>query len=93
MNSINVLMVFCMSSSDLHIKSRSNLTHVSLFVKFYPVKRMTAVVGTSDFRILPTNLKAKISSVNESLLQDCEKDIIWYRDNFFGKCTTTASLI
>jgi RAP1 GTPase activating protein 1 len=60
-------------------------------------KRMSAVIGSSDFRILPTSSKAKISSVNEviqlffsfltakNLLQDCERDIIWYRDNFFGK--------
>lgn len=41
--------------------------------------------SNSDFRPLKTQVGAKITSVQESLLQDCEKDIIWYRDNFFGK--------
>ncbi|KAI9333768.1 hypothetical protein DFJ73DRAFT_764253 [Zopfochytrium polystomum] len=44
-----------------------------------------AVVGTSDFRLLSTTAGAKITGVHESLLQECEKDIIWYRENFFGK--------
>ncbi|KAJ3185375.1 hypothetical protein HDU85_001425 [Gaertneriomyces sp. JEL0708] len=46
---------------------------------------MSVVVGNSDFRPLPTNPNARITGVHESLLQECEKDIIWYRDNFFGK--------
>ncbi|KAJ3286884.1 hypothetical protein HK104_008847 [Borealophlyctis nickersoniae] len=46
---------------------------------------MSVAVGNSDFRPLPTNPNAKITGVHESLLQECEKDIIWYRDNFFGK--------
>jgi len=46
---------------------------------------MSVIVGNSDFRPVPTNPNAKIQGVHESLLQDCEKDIIWYRDNFFGK--------
>jgi hypothetical protein len=29
-----------------------------------------------------------IAGVHESLLQECEKDIIWYRDNFFGRGAT-----
>ena len=46
---------------------------------------MSIVIGNSDFKPVPTNAAAKITGVHESLLQDCEKDIIWYRDNFFGK--------
>ncbi|KAJ3021363.1 hypothetical protein HKX48_008680 [Thoreauomyces humboldtii] len=46
---------------------------------------MSVIVGNSEFRPLPTNPTAKITGVHESLLQECEKDIIWYRDNFFGK--------
>ncbi|KAJ3097765.1 hypothetical protein HK100_005260, partial [Physocladia obscura] len=34
---------------------------------------------------LVNNPSAKITGVHESLLQECEKDIIWYRENFFGK--------
>jgi RAP1 GTPase activating protein 1 len=41
--------------------------------------------GNTDFNLENTSLSAKITGVNESLLQDCEKDIIWYRDHFFGK--------
>jgi len=41
--------------------------------------------SNSDFRSLKTQPGSKITSVQESLLQECEKDIIWYRDNFFGK--------
>ncbi|KAI9137073.1 hypothetical protein BKA69DRAFT_62166 [Paraphysoderma sedebokerense] len=39
----------------------------------------------ADFKLHPTNSSAKITGVHESLLQECEKDIIWYRDHFFGK--------
>ncbi|KAI8922304.1 hypothetical protein DFJ77DRAFT_18942 [Powellomyces hirtus] len=46
---------------------------------------MSVIVGNSEFRPLPNNPSAKITGVHESLLQECEKDIIWYRDNFFGK--------
>jgi len=46
---------------------------------------MSVVVGNSDFHPLATNPNAKITGVHESLLQECEKDIIWYRGNFFGK--------
>ncbi|KNC98044.1 uncharacterized protein SPPG_06458 [Spizellomyces punctatus DAOM BR117] len=46
---------------------------------------MSVNVGNSEFMPLPTNPNAKITGVHESLLQECEKDIIWYRDNFFGK--------
>ncbi|KAJ3126478.1 hypothetical protein HK098_007460 [Nowakowskiella sp. JEL0407] len=46
---------------------------------------MSITVGNSEFRPLPTSPEAKITGVHESLLQDCEKDIIWYRENFIGK--------
>ncbi|KAI9199796.1 uncharacterized protein BJ171DRAFT_462005 [Polychytrium aggregatum] len=46
---------------------------------------MSVLVGNSDFRPLPTNPTAKITGVHESLLQECEKDIIWYREHFVGK--------
>lgn len=39
----------------------------------------------TDFSVEKTSGRAKITGVHESLLQECEKDIIWYRDNFFGK--------
>eukprot|EP00158_Paraphelidium_tribonemae_P001232 Partr_v1_DN24146_c0_g1_i1_m71146 putative GTPase activating protein len=46
-----------------------------------------SLVDTSgtDFKAEKTAASAKITGVHESLLQECEKDIIWYRDNFFGK--------
>ncbi|KAI8838115.1 hypothetical protein BC829DRAFT_371413 [Chytridium lagenaria] len=46
---------------------------------------MSAVVGNSDFRPLQANPAVKITGVHESLLQECEKDINMYRENFFGK--------
>ncbi|KAJ3410828.1 hypothetical protein HDV05_003189 [Chytridiales sp. JEL 0842] len=46
---------------------------------------MSVAVGNGDFRPLATSSSAKITGVHESLLQECEKDIIWYRENFFGK--------
>ncbi|KAI3640093.1 hypothetical protein MIR68_000971 [Amoeboaphelidium protococcarum] len=44
--------------------------------------------SSSDFKVEKTTSQAKITGVHESLLQECEKDIIWYRDNFFGKSHT-----
>lgn len=46
---------------------------------------MSVVQGLSEFKVETTNANTKISGVHESLLQESEKDIIWYRDNFFGK--------
>ncbi|KAJ3067588.1 hypothetical protein HDU98_009202 [Podochytrium sp. JEL0797] len=46
---------------------------------------MSVTVGSSDFRPMQPSSNAKITGVHESLLQECEKDIIWYRENFFGK--------
>lgn len=46
---------------------------------------MSVDVGTSDFHPSPTSKNAKITGVHESLLQECEKDIIWYRENFSSK--------
>ncbi|KAJ1560856.1 hypothetical protein HK096_006954, partial [Nowakowskiella sp. JEL0078] len=46
---------------------------------------MSFVVGNSEYRPLATFAGAKITGVHESLLQECEKDIIWYRENFIGK--------
>ncbi|RKO96157.1 hypothetical protein CXG81DRAFT_14481 [Caulochytrium protostelioides] len=46
---------------------------------------MSVSVGNADFRAMPTNPNARVTGVHESLLQECEKDIIWYRDNFFGR--------
>ncbi|KAJ3036781.1 hypothetical protein HDV00_002393 [Rhizophlyctis rosea] len=46
---------------------------------------MSVTVGNSEFHPMATNPNARITGVHESLLQECEKDIIWYRDNFFGK--------
>ncbi|KAI9222888.1 hypothetical protein BC828DRAFT_364760 [Blastocladiella britannica] len=37
------------------------------------------------FVLEPTQEQAKVTGVHESLLQECERDIIWYRDYFFGK--------
>ncbi|KAJ3219894.1 hypothetical protein HK099_004540 [Clydaea vesicula] len=48
---------------------------------------MSVVLGNSDFKIEAPVQNAKITGVQESLLQESEKDIIWYRDNFFGKGT------
>eukprot|EP00834_Sanchytrium_tribonematis_P003266 NODE_121_length_17861_cov_0.498480.p3 type:complete len:323 gc:universal NODE_121_length_17861_cov_0.498480:14709-13741(-) len=39
----------------------------------------------SDFEIQSTNPNARVTGVHDSLLQECEKDIIYYRDNFLGK--------
>ncbi|KXS10536.1 hypothetical protein M427DRAFT_103485 [Gonapodya prolifera JEL478] len=46
---------------------------------------MSISVEDSGWAILPTNRSAHVQGVHESLLQECEKDIIWYRENFFGK--------
>ncbi|KAJ3339155.1 hypothetical protein HDU93_008541 [Gonapodya sp. JEL0774] len=46
---------------------------------------MSVNVQNSIWTILPTNRSAHVQGVHESLLQECEKDIIWYRENFFGK--------
>lgn len=46
---------------------------------------MSVVVGNSDFKIEQSVPNSKITGVQETLLQESEKDIIWYRDNFFGK--------
>ncbi|KAI8805730.1 hypothetical protein BJ742DRAFT_818994 [Cladochytrium replicatum] len=46
---------------------------------------MSLAAGNSEFHPLATNPNAKITGVHESLLQECEKDIIWFRENFFGK--------
>jgi RAP1 GTPase activating protein 1 len=50
------------------------------------------VTGT-DFRTETKIQTAKISPISESLLQECEKDIIWYRDNFFGKGTFSWNIL
>jgi RAP1 GTPase activating protein 1 len=34
---------------------------------------------------MPQVATAKVQGVHESLLQECEKDVLWYRDNFLGK--------
>ena len=39
----------------------------------------------SEFEIQPTNPNARVTGVHDSLLQECEKDIISYRDTFLGK--------
>lgn len=44
-----------------------------------------AVTGTSEFRVEATYADRRIQGVHESLLQEAEKDIIWYREHFFGK--------
>ena len=42
-------------------------------------------ISGSDFQLEHGKPGVKVTGVHESLLQECEKDIIWYRDNFFGK--------
>lgn len=42
-------------------------------------------IGTSDFRILSTHPDSKVTSLQQPLVQDLEKDILWYRDMFLGK--------
>ncbi|KAI9189493.1 hypothetical protein H9P43_000926 [Blastocladiella emersonii ATCC 22665] len=37
------------------------------------------------FLLEQPNASARVTGVHESLLQECERDIIWYRDYFFGK--------
>ena len=39
----------------------------------------------SEFEIQPTNPNARVTGVHDSLLQECEKDIISYRDSYLGK--------
>ena len=46
---------------------------------------MAIDITGSDFQVETGKMSAKVTGVHESLLQECEKDIIWYRDNFFGK--------
>lgn len=52
---------------------------------FFRIFHMSVDCAGSDFKLEKTSASAKITGVHESLLQECEKDIIWYRDNFFGK--------
>jgi RAP1 GTPase activating protein 1 len=42
-------------------------------------------LGNSEYKLLSTDATAEITGVHESLLQESEKDIIWYREHFFGK--------
>lgn len=46
---------------------------------------MSVTLGTSDYKAEASVPNSKITGVQETLLQESEKDIIWYRDNFFGK--------
>ncbi|KAJ1340459.1 hypothetical protein BSLG_004906 [Batrachochytrium salamandrivorans] len=46
---------------------------------------MSGSVGASDWRILSESPHARVTGVHESLLQESEKDVLWYRDNFLGK--------
>lgn len=46
---------------------------------------MSVEVGNSVFKPLPSTPGAKITGVHDSLIQECEKDILWYRDHFLGK--------
>ncbi|KAI8929244.1 hypothetical protein BC831DRAFT_518847 [Entophlyctis helioformis] len=46
---------------------------------------MSATTGKSDWRLMPENINARVTGVHESLLQESEKDVLWYRDNFLGK--------
>ncbi|ORZ41659.1 hypothetical protein BCR44DRAFT_43998 [Catenaria anguillulae PL171] len=39
----------------------------------------------ATFSLEKPQAAAKVTGVHESLLQECERDIIWYRDYFFGK--------
>eukprot|EP00835_Amoeboradix_gromovi_P004333 NODE_331_length_10750_cov_0.204676.p1 type:complete len:329 gc:universal NODE_331_length_10750_cov_0.204676:9378-8392(-) len=42
-------------------------------------------VSGSEFEIQSTNPNARVTGVHDSLLQECEKDIICYRDQYLGK--------
>eukprot|EP00842_Homolaphlyctis_polyrhiza_P006572 jgi/Hompol1/6916/HPOL_002473-RA len=46
---------------------------------------MSAIIGKSEWRLMPESISAKVTGVHESLLQESEKDVLWYRDNFLGK--------
>ena len=46
---------------------------------------MSVDLGKTTWQILPEVEEAKVTGVHESLLQECEKDVLWYRDNFLGK--------
>ena len=46
---------------------------------------MSINIGSSDFKLHPTNPVSKVTGVHDSLLQESEKDIIWFRENFLGK--------
>lgn len=46
-----------------------------------------AQVGSSDFRLVPAVTGAKVTGLRESLQQETERDVLWYRDNFLGKRT------
>ncbi|KAL3894438.1 MAG: hypothetical protein SGCHY_005274, partial [Lobulomycetales sp.] len=46
---------------------------------------MSINLGTSDYKAEASVPNSKITGVQETLLQESEKDIIWYRDNFCGK--------
>ncbi|KAI8911064.1 hypothetical protein EDD86DRAFT_189658 [Gorgonomyces haynaldii] len=46
---------------------------------------MSVDVGKTTWKVLPETAGAKITGVHESLMQESEKDVLWYRDNFLGK--------
>ncbi len=46
---------------------------------------MSVASGNSEFVILPTDSTSKVTGIQQSLQQDLEKDILWFRDLFLGK--------
>ncbi|KNE67585.1 hypothetical protein AMAG_12037 [Allomyces macrogynus ATCC 38327] len=49
----------------------------------YPAS--AGVPPDAQFLLEQGNANARVTGVHDSLLQECERDIIWYRDYFFGK--------
>ena len=46
---------------------------------------MRIELGTTDWKLMAESASAKVQGVHESMLQESEKDVLWYRDNFLGK--------
>ena len=46
-----------------------------------------AQVGSSDFQLVASVTGTKVTGIRESLQQETERDVLWYRDNFLGKRT------
>lgn len=46
---------------------------------------MSVSTVNTIWKVMLETPNAKVTGVHESLLQEAEKDVLWYRDNFLGR--------